>query len=96
MPWKAFQPFCKSARPSGQGDSLRPVTAGRPVPTIEPVIPPASPTQDSQDPNSSVAGARQRWGPFWIDEPRWYWALAILTFLVGLVLFLLAVGFDRP
>jgi len=43
-----------------------------------------------------VAGARQRWGPFWIDEPRWYWGLAILTVLVGLVLFLLAVGFDRP
>jgi hypothetical protein len=60
------------------------------------VTPPASPTQDSQDPNSSVAGARQRWGPFWIDEPRWYWALAILTFLVGLILFLLAVGFDHP
>ncbi|MGB6772144.1 MAG: hypothetical protein WBF51_09120 [Candidatus Dormiibacterota bacterium] len=60
------------------------------------MTPSAPPARDPQDPNSSVAGARQRWGPFWIDEPRWYWALAILTLLVGLALFLLAVGFDRP
>lgn len=96
MPWRAFQPFCKSAGLSGVGDRPRPDAEGRPVPTIEPVTPPASPTRDSQDPNASVAGARQRWGPFWIEEPRWYWALAILTLLVGLLLFLLAVGFDRP
>jgi hypothetical protein len=43
-----------------------------------------------------VGGARQRRGPFWIDEPRWYWVLAGLTFLLGAALFLLAVGFDRP
>lgn len=60
------------------------------------MTPPPSPTEGSEDPNSSVGGARQRWGPFWIEEPRWFWALASLTFLLGLVLFLLAVGFDRP
>lgn len=52
--------------------------------------------QSSQDPNVSVGGARQRRGPFWLEEPRWYWGLATVTFLLGLALFLLAVGFDRP
>jgi len=50
----------------------------------------------AEDPNLCVGGARQRRGPFWIDEPRWYWVLAGLTFLLGAALFLLAVGFDRP
>lgn len=49
-----------------------------------------------EDPNLSVAGARQRKGPFWMEEPRWFWLLACITFLLGLVLFLVAVGFDRP
>ncbi len=57
----------------------------------------AAPEPDRvQDPNRSVDGARQRWGRFWIEEPRWYWALALAIFLLGLLVFLLAVGFDRP
>ncbi|MGC2191533.1 MAG: hypothetical protein WA751_04295 [Candidatus Dormiibacterota bacterium] len=48
------------------------------------------------DPNRSIAGARQRRGPFWVEEPGWFWVLASLTFLLGLALFLVAVGFDRP
>jgi hypothetical protein len=31
-----------------------------------------------------------------MEEPRWFWLLACITFLLGLVLFLVAVGFDRP
>lgn len=50
----------------------------------------------AEDPNRCVAGARQRRGPFWIEEPSWFWAVAAATFLLGLVLFLVAVGFDRP
>lgn len=50
----------------------------------------------ADDPNLSVAGARQRRGPFWLEEPRWFWVLALLTFLLGLSLFLVALGFDRP
>jgi hypothetical protein len=50
----------------------------------------------AEDPNLSVAGARQRRGPFWMEEPRWFWMLAAVVFALGLVLFLLAVGFDRP
>jgi hypothetical protein len=60
------------------------------------VTPPYAPGDGAQDPNSSAGGAHQRWGPFWIEEPRWFWALAGLTFVLGLILFLLAVGFDRP
>lgn len=40
--------------------------------------------------------AGRRRGPFWIDEPSWFWALAGLALLLGLVLFLVAVGFDPP
>jgi hypothetical protein len=31
-----------------------------------------------------------------MEEPRWFWMLAAVVFALGLVLFLLAVGFDRP
>lgn len=55
----------------------------------------ASPTT-TDDPNLSVAGARQRKGPFWLEEPSWFWILASITFVAGLALFLVAVGFDRP
>ncbi|HEY6538808.1 MAG TPA: hypothetical protein VI138_07215 [Candidatus Dormibacteraeota bacterium] len=48
------------------------------------------------DPNLSVDGARQRRGPFWIEEPRWFWALTALVLVLGLALFLIAVAFDRP
>lgn len=50
----------------------------------------------ADDPNLSVAGARQRRGPFWMEEPHWFWLLSLLVFGAGLVLFLVAVGFDRP
>ncbi|MGH7609984.1 MAG: hypothetical protein ACREOD_08660 [Candidatus Dormibacteria bacterium] len=48
------------------------------------------------DPNRTQGGARQRRGPFWLEEPGWFWALAALTFAAGAILFLVAVGFDRP
>lgn len=59
---------------------------------------PPSPAEGgaSPDPNRSVGGAHQRKGPFWLEEPHWFWALAGFTFLLGLVLFLVAMGFDRP
>ncbi len=50
----------------------------------------------SDDPNASVAGARQRKGPFWLEEPAWFRLVAIGTLVLGLALFLVAVGFDRP
>ncbi|HVC23592.1 MAG TPA: hypothetical protein VNH82_09245 [Candidatus Dormibacteraeota bacterium] len=59
-------------------------------------IPPPPDSQRWPDPNLSTGGARQRKGPFWIDEPGWYWVLATLIFLLGAALFLVAVGFDRP
>jgi hypothetical protein len=49
-----------------------------------------------KDPNRTVAGARQRLGPFWIEEPRWYWLLFALILLVAVALFGLALGFDHP
>jgi hypothetical protein len=48
------------------------------------------------DPNRTIAGARQRLGPFWIEEPRWYWLLYALMLLVAIALFGLALGFDHP
>jgi hypothetical protein len=49
-----------------------------------------------EDPNRTVGGARQRVGPFWIEEPRWYWLLFALILLVAIALFGLALGFDHP
>lgn len=43
-----------------------------------------------------LRGARQRVGPFWIDEPHWFWAVEALTLLVAIALFALAIGFDHP
>lgn len=70
----------------------------QPVLAIAKMTTPSPPAKGafSPDPNSSVGGARQRKGPFWMEEPHWFWALAAITFLLGLALFLLAVGFDRP
>lgn len=51
---------------------------------------------DQEDPNRTSGGARQRLGPFWIDEPHWFWAVEALTLLLAIVLFALAVGFDHP
>jgi hypothetical protein len=31
-----------------------------------------------------------------MEEPRWFWVVATITFLLGVALFLVAVGFDRP
>lgn len=70
----------------------------RSVVTIAAVTAPPSPAERTPppDPNRAVGGANQRKGPFWMEEPRWFWALASFTFLLGLILFLIAVGFDRP
>lgn len=48
------------------------------------------------DPNSSEGGARQRWGPFWLEEPSWYWLLAGLVTAVGVAAFALLLVFDHP
>jgi len=48
------------------------------------------------DPNSSRHGARQRIGPFWIDEPHWFWAAEALILLLAIALFAVALGFDHP
>ena len=68
------------------------------ITTIPPVTPPPTPAEGapSPDPNTSVGGAHQRLGPFWMEEPRWFWVVATITFLLGVALFLVAVGFDRP
>jgi len=31
-----------------------------------------------------------------MEEPHWFWVLAVAIFLLGAALFLVAVGFDRP
>ena len=49
-----------------------------------------------EDPNSSTGGARQRWGPFWIEEPSWYWLVAACTMAVGLGALALLLVFDHP
>ncbi|MHB8393279.1 MAG: hypothetical protein ACYDC5_01975 [Candidatus Dormibacteria bacterium] len=54
------------------------------------------PPPDSQDPNRSVHGARRRSGPFWIDEPSWYWLVWVAALVLAVALFLLALGFDHP
>ncbi len=51
---------------------------------------------DRGDPNRTVGGARQRLGPFWIDEPRWFWVVEGVTLLLAIALFALAIGFDHP
>lgn len=48
------------------------------------------------DPNSSEGGARQRLGPFWLEEPSWYWLLAGLVIAVGVAAFALLLVFDHP
>ncbi len=65
-----------------------------PLPTIRAVSAPEP--SPAEDPNRTYAGARQRLGPFWIEEPAWFWAVAIAVFLVGLGLFVLAVFSDLP
>lgn len=54
------------------------------------------PAAGPSDQNRTVQGARQRIGPFWIDEPFWYWVAWAATLLVAVGLFLLAIWFDRP
>jgi hypothetical protein len=49
-----------------------------------------------EDPNSSTGGARQRWGPFWIEEPAWYWLVAACTLVVALGALALLLAFDHP
>ncbi|MGH7640418.1 MAG: hypothetical protein ACREOL_05860 [Candidatus Dormibacteria bacterium] len=56
----------------------------------------SEPAPPESDPNRSIGGAHQRRAGFWLEEPRWFWLAATLTFALGLALFLLAVGFDRP
>ncbi|MHB1526335.1 MAG: hypothetical protein ACYDEA_11035 [Candidatus Dormibacteria bacterium] len=51
---------------------------------------------DQDDPNRTVRGARQRFGPFWIDEPRWFWVVEGVTLLLAITLLALAIGFDHP
>ncbi|MGH7642628.1 MAG: hypothetical protein ACRENX_06380 [Candidatus Dormibacteria bacterium] len=58
--------------------------------------PPRDSRDSSPDQNRSVGGARQRKGPFWLEEPGWFWAIAILVLVMGLGFFLVAVGFDPP
>ncbi|HUY55742.1 MAG TPA: hypothetical protein VMV23_11370 [Candidatus Nanopelagicaceae bacterium] len=52
--------------------------------------------RDGEDPNRTSRGARQRVGPFWIDEPHWFWAVEALTLVLAIALFALALGFDHP
>lgn len=54
------------------------------------------PATGASDHNRTVNGARQRVGPFWIDEPSWYWLVWTATLLVAVGLFILAIWFDRP
>ncbi len=49
-----------------------------------------------EDPNTTRHGARQRWGPFWIEEPSWYWWAASATLLLGIALFAVLLVFDHP
>lgn len=48
------------------------------------------------DPNRTAHGARRRQGPFWIDEPSWFWVVWAVVVLLGVALFALAVSFDHP
>ncbi len=48
------------------------------------------------DPNRSVGGARRRLGPFWIEEPAWFWAAWAVLVVAGVALFVLAMSFDHP
>ncbi len=56
--------------------------------------PPAE--QGPQDPNRSRRGAHQRVGPFWIEEPIWFWAAALGVVVLGAVLLALAILGDPP
>lgn len=38
----------------------------------------------------------RRVGPFWIEEPFWYWLAWGLTLALAVALLLLALGFDHP
>ncbi len=48
------------------------------------------------DPNRTAHGARRRQGPFWIDEPSWFWVVWAVVVLLGVALFALAMSFDHP
>ncbi|MHB1501466.1 MAG: hypothetical protein ACYCYK_09950 [Candidatus Dormibacteria bacterium] len=50
----------------------------------------------SEEPNRTVRGARQRRGPFWIDEPSWFWVAWLAVVILGVALFALALSFDHP
>ncbi len=41
-------------------------------------------------------GARQRRGPFWIDEPSWFWVTWVAVVILAVALFALALSFDHP
>ena len=55
---------------------------------------PAAPA--ASDPNRVVGGARQRVGGFWIEEPRWFWALWVGVLALAVVVLALALMGDPP
>jgi hypothetical protein len=56
----------------------------------------AIPPAELDDPNRSAHGARRRRGPFWIDEPSWFWVTWAVLVILGVALFALAMSFDHP
>ncbi len=78
--------FWRSAVRPGPENELPPT-----IVAVSEAHPPAG-----EDPNSSTRGARQRWGPFWIEEPSWYWVVAALTLAAGLGALALLLVFDHP
>ncbi|HVA22007.1 MAG TPA: hypothetical protein VNN74_07930 [Candidatus Micrarchaeia archaeon] len=56
-----------------------------------------SPAADEpDDPNQSRGGRYRRVGPFWIEEPAWFWALSALVLLLGALALTLAILHDPP
>ena len=47
-------------------------------------------------PNRVVGGAFQRVGGFWIEEPRWFWALWAAVLLLAVAVLALALMGDPP
>ena len=56
--------------------------------------PPADHRPD--DPNRTQAGARRRVGPFWVEEPWWFWVAALAVLLLGALALTLAILGDPP
>ena len=60
------------------------------------MLPDAPLDSDPQDPNRSRGGRNRRVGPFWIEEPAWFWAAAVLILLIGALALALAILGDPP